>query len=244
MSLGDRMKAYEHASRYVLPPRMPVIVRVDGKTFHSWTRGCERPFDAGLMAAMDAAAIELCNVVQTTQFAYVQSDEISLLLHPYKRHGSQPWFANELQKICSVSASVAAAVVSQAQPEGTSGPAFFDARAFVLPECEVANYFIWRQQDTVRNSVQMLARSVFSARECHRKTCATLIDMLSGAGHEWDLLSDQKRFGRLIMREVYEVDAGNGETVTRSRWAAQEQTPRFEWGSPLFAEALATEAES
>lgn len=106
-SLGDRMKAYEAAHRIVLPRRMPVIIRVDGKGFHRWTRHCARPFDSNLIEVMNIAAVELCEEVQGTRLAYVQSDEISLLVHGYETHESQPWFDNQLQKIVSVAAAIA-----------------------------------------------------------------------------------------------------------------------------------------
>ena len=103
-AIGDRMKGYEQAARAALPRRMPVIVRVDGKAFHTWTRGCERPFDGKLVEVMNAAAIALCDEIQGAQMASVQSDEISVLVHNYKRYASSAWFDNEVQKTVSVSA--------------------------------------------------------------------------------------------------------------------------------------------
>lgn len=86
-SLGDRMKRYEQACRTSLPPRMPVIMRVDGRAFHTYTRGCSRPFDEALIGAIDQVAIALCDEIQGAQIAYVQSDDISILIHDYiERH--------------------------------------------------------------------------------------------------------------------------------------------------------------
>jgi tRNA(His) guanylyltransferase len=70
-SLGDRMKGYERASKHVLPRRMPVILRIDGKGFHGVTRGCEKPFDDHLMGLMNATAIRLCSEAQGAMLAFV-----------------------------------------------------------------------------------------------------------------------------------------------------------------------------
>lgn len=79
--LGDRMKGYEVACRTALPKRMPVIIRVDGKAFHSYTRGLKRPFDEHFIGAMDDVARALCSEIHGAVLAYVQSDEVSILVH-------------------------------------------------------------------------------------------------------------------------------------------------------------------
>ena len=103
-NLGDRMKDYENVSRITLVKKTPVIIRLDGKAFHSFTRGMQRPFDRILMAAMQETCQYLCENVMGCKFAYTQSDEISLLLIDYERQESQQWFSNGLQKMVSVSA--------------------------------------------------------------------------------------------------------------------------------------------
>src|SRR5690242_15510466 len=108
-SLAGRMKGYESAFKIVLPNRLPVIIRVDGKAFHTYTKGCKQPFDATFMEAMNEAALELCREVQGTQLAYVQSDEISLLVNSYKRLKTSAWFDNQVQKMVSVAAAIASA---------------------------------------------------------------------------------------------------------------------------------------
>lgn len=223
-AIGDRMKGYEHAARAALPRRMPVIVRVDGKAFHTWTRGCERPFDAKLVEVMNAAAVALCEEMQGAQIAYVQSDEISVLLHNYKRYASSAWFDNEVQKIVSVSASIAAATVTASSPLlfGEVRRAFFDSRVFVLPENEVNNYFIWRQQDAARNSIQMQAQSLYGQRELHGKNQLMLRELIQAKGRDWDDLPAHLRRGRCVVRET----TGEGEAM-RSRWAVDGDLPLF-----------------
>lgn len=106
-SLGDRMKGYENISRIYLTKRSPVIIRIDGKAFHTFTRGFAKPFDKFFMRAMQITAQKLCEVISGCKLAYIQSDEISLLLTDYDTIDTQPWFDNNLQKLVSVSASIA-----------------------------------------------------------------------------------------------------------------------------------------
>lgn len=195
-SLGDRMKGYEHAARLCMPRRMPVVLRVDGKSFHTWTRRYSRPFDGNFMALMDAVAMRLCSECQGARLAYVQSDEISLLLHNYAKHDTQPWFENQVQKIASVAASIAAAEMTHL----AGRPAYFDARVFVLPEADVTNYFLWRQNDASRNSIQMLAQSLYSAKQLNGKCQAELHEMCFQKGQNWNDLRTELRRGRCVVR--------------------------------------------
>lgn len=231
-SLGDRMKGYERASKVTLPRRLPVVVRVDGKAFHTLTRSCERPFDGNLMAAMDRTAEALCEEAQGAVFAFVQSDEISVLLHNYKRLQSEPWFDNELQKIVSVAASTAAAEFGERW-----GQAAFDARAFVLPEAEVANYFIWRQQDATRNSIQMATRAVYSHAQVDDKNTSEMQEMLHAKGINWNDYPIGCKRGRAVVRETYERSG-----VMRHRWVTADP-PIFTADRRFIEQHLATDPE-
>src|SRR6185503_13990478 len=104
-SLGDRMKRqYEDRTRVMLPRRTYTIIRVDGKAFHTFTRHCEKPNDKALAHALDGAARRLCEEAQGAQLAYLQSDEISVLLTDFMLPTTDAWFDGNLQKIVSVSA--------------------------------------------------------------------------------------------------------------------------------------------
>lgn len=231
-ALGDRMKGYEMAARTALPRRLPVIVRLDGRAFHTLTRGSVKPFDPQFMEWMDFTARAVCEDAQGAVLAYVQSDEISVLLHNYRRLQSEAWFDNQVQKIVSVAASIASVAFSR-----TSGKwAHFDARAFVLPEAEVCNYFVWRQQDATRNSVQMAARARFSHRECNEKSCSALQEMLHADGVNWnDYSADEKR-GRCVLRETFERDG-----AVRHEWRVDRNTPIFTKNRAYIESALAVE---
>jgi tRNA(His) guanylyltransferase len=249
-SLGDRMKSYEDVFRLQLPIRMPVILRIDGKAFHSYTakkspiKGVEKPVDAGLVECMNDTAIALCEEIQGAKIAYVQSDEISILLNNYQTNDTQSWFDNNLQKMVSISAAVASVTFtensykiwgideSREDPYYLTMPAYFDSRAFVLPKEDVVNYFLWRQQDATRNSVQMLARSLYSHKECTNLNNSQLQELIFQKGINWnDCPTSQKR-GRCIVKKYTEKSALNPktqqyETALRSEWIVDNEIPIF-----------------
>lgn len=181
-SLGNRMKNnYEDRAKIYLYRRMPVIIRLDGKAFHTLTCRCEEPFDKNFADCMDNTMIEVMKEAMGAKVGYVQSDEISILLTDYITHETQAWFDNQIQKICSVSASIASVAFTQA----FGRKAYFDCRVFNIPCAEVCNYFIWRQQDWMRNSIQMLARAHFSQKQLHLKTIPLMYEMLHEKGVNW-----------------------------------------------------------
>ena len=112
-SLGDRMKTYENVTRTYLTRRTPVIIRIDGKAFHSFTRGFKKPFDSVLIEAMQQTMKYLCENIEGCVLGYTQSDEITLVLCDYKKLTSQAWFDNNIQKICSISASMATMIFNR-----------------------------------------------------------------------------------------------------------------------------------
>lgn len=249
-SLGDRMKSYENAYRITLPIRMPVVIRVDGKAFHSYTKKCKRPVDKGLVECMDETAKYLCKNIQGCQIAYVQSDEISLMLNNYKILDTQSWFDNTLQKMASVSAAMASAIFTaeswrvwgfESAPADPCEadckfpiikPAMFDSRVFVLPKEEVCNYFIWRQQDATRNSVQMLARSLYSHKECVDKNNAELQEMCFQKGINWNNCPTPQKRGRCIVKvKAFKTGknpkTGEEFTAERSEWVVDNTIPIF-----------------
>lgn len=187
---GERMKNYEQANATRLMRRIPVIIRVDGRAFHTFTKGMRIPLDEVFSIAMLYTAKELCDNVQGCKFAYVQSDEISLLLTDYDTIETQAWFDYKVQKIVSVVASLATVNFNRLfrLEDGTGRLALkydmatFDARAFNIPQHEVVNYFIWRQRDAVRNSLGMIARCYFSTKELFRKSTYDVTMMLLGEG--------------------------------------------------------------
>lgn len=106
--LGTRMKTfYEQIPKTKLMRRTPVIIRIDGKAFHTFTRGFKRPFDDILIKTMQETTKYLCENIQGCVLGYTQSDEITLVLVDYQRFESSAWFDYEIQKMCSITASMA-----------------------------------------------------------------------------------------------------------------------------------------
>lgn len=215
-SLGDRMKEfYENRTRNFLPRRTYTIIRVDGKAFHSYTRGLVRPFDEKLVNDMDETACYMCKNIQGAKFAFVQSDEISILLTDFEGLTTDAWFDGNIQKMASISASLATAKFNELRPNKI---ALFDSRVFTIPsDIEVENYFIWRQQDTTRNSISSVAQSMFSHQELENKNTDQMQEMCFQKGVNWNDFSAKLKRGRLIVKQDYEK-----EGATRSKWVSVE----------------------
>lgn len=179
-TLHNRMKSYEESYKYLITPKTYIIVRCDGKNFSKYTSKLVKPFDDELADAMYETAIALCKEFNA-KFAYTQSDEISLVITDIGDNpDTQPILGNVLQKLCSLTASVATAkfnevrnlqyinsliddIKSFGKVTNVVLPkqAYFDARVFVVPNAdEVINHMIWRQQDATRNSVSMAAHAL------------------------------------------------------------------------------------
>jgi len=213
-NLGDRMKDYyESRTKLLLPRRTYTLIRVDGKSFHTYTLGLKRPFDDKLINDMDETAKYLCENIQGAKFAFVQSDEISILLTDFDKLQTTSWFDGSVQKITSISASLATAKFNELRPNKI---ALFDSRVFTIPSnIEVENYFIWRQQDTVRNSISSVAQSLYSSKELHKVNVSEMQDLCFSKGVNWNDFDAKKKRGRLIVKEYYDKDGAN-----RSKWVS------------------------
>lgn len=216
-SLGDRMKGqYERRAQSWLPRRTFTIVRLDGKAFHTYTRGLERPYDLRLMMDMGYTAAFLCQEVQGAVLAYTQSDEISLLLTDYASPGTQAWFDGNVQKIVSISASACTAKFNALRPGKL---AMFDSRAFVIPDpVEVVNYFVWRQRDAIRNSILMLGQAHFSHKQLQGLNTNQIQELLWQEKQiNWSEEVTQFKRGQLTQRRGSHGDDG----VMRSSWITE-----------------------
>lgn len=199
-SIGDRIKRYEAAYDYSLTPRSCLFVRVDGKTFHTFTRGCDRPFDQKIVDAMVAAAVDTASEMHGFKLAYAQSDECTFMLTDFDTFQTQGWFDYKLNKIVSVSAAMFSVAFNY---HFGSKNAVFDSRAFIVPADDAPNVFVWRQRDWERNSVQMLARAHFSHKQCHGKKMSDLHEMLHENGVNWADLPAQLKNGTFITKEGF-----------------------------------------
>lgn len=239
--LGDRMKEYENIERRYLTRRMPTLIRLDGKAFHSFTKGFHKPFDMVMIESMWQTAIYLCQNIMGCKLAYTQSDEITLLLTDYDSIETQAWFGKNVQKMVSVSASMATLSFNKAfsdtirwLDENDCGKyldvykrkehtALFDSRVYNLPKEEVCNAFIWRQKDATRNAVQMMGRAHFSPKQLNKKSCSDIQDMLFQEHNiDFNALPVYLQRGACIVKEYYNKDG-----VERSRWVVDKNIPVF-----------------
>ena len=234
--LGVRMKTfYEQIPKTKLMRRCPVAIRVDGKAFHTFTRGFHKPFDEVLIKSMQETMKYLCENIQGCVFGYTQSDEITLILVDYKNLTSTAWFDYDIQKVCSIAASMATMAINnifskyvkkfdlelayndtgvdteenrkllEIYTKAVNKGAMFDARCFNIPKEEVANLIYWRQLDAMRNSVQAVGQANFSHKELQGKSCANIKEMLKEKGVDWDSLPLECQRGSCCVKNFISV---------------------------------------
>lgn len=230
--LGTRMKRYEHINRNFLTKRMPTIIRLDGKAFHTFTKGMDRPFDELLISTMQETARLLCENIMGTKIAYTQSDEITILLTDYENIETEAWFDKNIQKITSISASMATLFFNKTFAEldmnnkyvNKRWKALFDSRVFNLPKEEVCNCFIWRQQDATRNAIQMVGQANFSHSQLQNKSCNAIQEMLFQEKNiNFNNFPSYQKRGTCVRKE--QVEIGNG--VIRGKWIIDRDIPVF-----------------
>jgi tRNA(His) 5'-end guanylyltransferase len=199
--LGERMKRdYEDALRLYVPRRTHLVIRIDGRAFHRFTRDLERPYCRALADALDEAALQLASEMIGCRFAYGQSDEYSFVLTDTEPADAALWFDGNVQKIVSVSASLFTAAFNKAYsgPE----PGAFDSRLLVIAQrSEVEKYLLWRQLDASANSLNMLASAHFAHKELVGKSTAEKHDLLHAKGVNWAKQPADFKRGRAIIRE-------------------------------------------
>lgn len=236
--LGVRMKTfYEQIPKTKLMRRCPVAIRIDGGAFHTFTRGFQKPFDEVLIKSMQETMKYLCENIQGCVLGYTQSDEITLILVDYKKLTSSAFFDYEVQKICSIAASMATMAfnkrfidnyldyISTLKPDFTNDSdrktvsayinasnkgAMFDCRCFNIPKEEVTNLVYWRQLDASRNSIQMVGQANFSHKELQNKSCNDIQDMLiTQKSINWNDLPTYQKRGSCCVRNkiVIETDS-------------------------------------
>ena len=250
--LGVRMKTfYEQIPKTKLMRRCPVAIRIDGKAFHTFTRGFQKPFDEVLIKSMQETMKYLCENIQGCVLGYTQSDEITLILVDYKKLTSSAWFDYEVQKICSIAASMAtiafnkffrdnvgdylyenyddqylADYIKTLQNAVDKG-AMFDARCFNIPKEEVTNLCYWRQLDASRNSIQMVGQANFSHKELQNKSCNDIQDMLmTQKGINWNDLPTYQKRGSCCVRNNIVIESDGVKAIIQLRDTSKSEN---EW---------------
>lgn len=188
--LGDRMKKFEDITRSYLIQKMPVIIRVDGRAFHSYTKQkwCDFPYSFILINTFHKTVLKVCEKTMNIVLAYHQSDEVSFLLKDYDRRNQQQLFDGNIQKIVSTFASkftywfnkfITEELKCSDYDTSNLSSAEFDTRVFNIPLHDVTNYFIWRQKDWQRNSLTQYASSFFSHKELENKNGLQKVEMIA-----------------------------------------------------------------
>ena len=254
-SLGDRMKTYENVTRTYLTRKLPVIIRLDGKAFHSFTRGFKKPFDDILVKSMQETMKYLCENIQGCVLGYTQSDEITLVLVDYKSRESDAWFDNNILKMVSVSASMATFAFNKSFDKyrcefidslalfqdfdnerkyldalwrSYEKGAMFDSRVFTLPKEEVVNCLIWRQQDATRNSIQSVGQANFSDKQLYKKSTDKIQDMLFvEKGINWNDYSTTLKRGSCCIKAPVKINEGTENEAVRNKWIIDNEIPIF-----------------
>lgn len=264
--LGIRMKTfYEQIPKTKLMRRCPVAIRIDGKAFHTFTKGFQKPFDEVLVKSMQATMKYMCENIQGCVLGYTQSDEITLILVDYKKLNSSAWFDYEVQKLCSVAASMATMAFNKffynmvmeetAGGEFTEGiagihlnaaekGAMFDARAFNIPKEEVTNLIYWRQVDAKRNSIQSVGQAYFSHKELDKKSSDMIQCMLfEERCVNWnDYPTHLKRGSCCIKKEIENKSIGYNSEVRaieyRTEWIIDNEIPIFKGDGRKYIDDL------
>ena len=253
--LSNRMKRYERVSDGTLTLKTPVIIRIDGSHFHSFTRGLKKPFDDILMSCMQNTMKSLCEDIQGCILGYTQSDEISLVLIDYQTKDTAAWFDYRIQKCASIAASKATKYFNKYFSEAVEKyyenymdawntsqedekyvqtlikardtGAEFDARVYNMPKEEVCNYLFWRQDDATRNSIQMVGHAYFSTKEMNKKSNDQIQEMLwSRHNINWNNFSIPKKRGTCCIKVKTEMER-NGEKFMRKKWTIDKEIPIF-----------------
>lgn len=264
--LGTRMKEfYEEVPKTRLVRRMPVAIRIDGKAFHTFTRGFQKPFDEILVKSMQDTMKYLCENIQGCVLGYTQSDEITLILIDYQNLNSCAWFDYEVQKMCSIAASMATMAFNKFFTKNVNyfemtheyddtineycttlvnaaeKGAMFDARVFNIPKEEVCNLIYWRQLDATRNSIQMVGQANFSHKELQNKSCNMIQEMLfAEKGINWNDYPTHLKRGSCCIKTTIQnpnVDIKDG-AYPKSIWMIDLDIPIFKGDGRQYIDKL------
>lgn len=214
----------------------PILLMLDGRSFSNFTKRFANPFDDVFIKLMNDTAISLCREIGRAKFAYVQSDEISIYIEPSDPEVSTPWFDGRIQKICSVAASIASSVFTRLYLNhvyendlvnfknifNSKLAISFDCKAWNVPDLEsVADWFIYRNKDCVRNSKQQFSQSFFKHKDLMGKNCEEQIKMvLDKFGKDWTALPNKYKNGRLVHKKSIDASNDYGDIYTRTFWEA------------------------
>lgn len=209
-SLIDRMKLYESVSDSRIPAGIPYVIRLDGKGFskHIKRWNCNKPFDVVFHNIMVKTAKKVLDEVSDGIMAWTGSDEISIVC--LEKDVFNPWYSKRINKILSLSASIATATFNleakQVESENyfnvSESPAYFDSRIIQFPSlCECFNSIVYRQRDCKRNSISGWARHFYSTKQLQNKNSDEKIEMLKEKGFDfWEQAPRWSIYGEILFK--------------------------------------------
>ena len=241
-TLGDRQKDYEKAFDYTLIRRTPIVVRVDGRSFHRVCRKLRKPYEPLLLEAMADTMFYVVSEMAGAVFAYQQSDEITFVLRNDQSLDSEPWYGNRIQKISSIASSLATlgfnkAITKLDKKLDLVGDAIFDARVFALPNIgEVVNNLIWRQQDCTRNAISGAAQAILGKKfgkkiglkMLHGQSAKQKVELMKtecGIDFEQEFPTSY-RMGVGAYKVPIIIPSKDGDS-TRKKWTIDWELPNF-----------------
>lgn len=247
-SLGNRMKAYEEVNERMLVANVPFIIRLDGVAFHTFTKKFVRPMDDILADSMQKTMLSMCADIPYCKYGYTQSDEITLVCVIDDVKKSDGFYGNRINKIMTVTAAKATKYFNKhfydnvekyrKEPDSFKNVtdikiyeknlfiAEFDSRVFNIPEYDIENNLIWRQQDAVRNSINNLGQAYFSSDRLKKKNTSQVMDMLMLEKKvNWNNCSTYQKRGCCAKKVPVEITGKNNEKIIREKWMLDLEMP-------------------
>lgn len=235
-NLNDKCNYYRDLADYRLMPNSYIMVMIDGKNFSKLIKNkFEKPFDEWFISTMNKTAVHLCKNIQNCVCAFVQSDEISLILKD-NTLTSTP-FEGRLCKLQSVIPSMATAVFNKeiikrnlelgmSVDDIVNLPDYcFDCKAWSVPNAnEAMAWVLYRQIDCIRNSKQQFAQTYLPHKELmNNDTDKQIALCIEKTGNDWNAVSDDKKYGRLFYRMPVNKVTPDGVEYTRHEWTAKSE---------------------
>ena len=235
-NLKDKCNYYRDLVDYRLMPNSYIMVMIDGKNFSKLVKNkFEKPFDDWFISTMDKTATHLCKEIQNCVCAFVQSDEISLIIKDNTLTSSP--FDGRLCKLQSVIPSIATSffnkeiikrnlIAGMKIDEITNMPDYcFDCKAWAVPSVNDAMaWVLYRQIDCIRNSKQQFAQTYVPHKTLLNKDTDEQVSLcLEQTGNDWNAIENNKKYGRLFYKVVVNKTTPDGIEYTRYEWIAKSE---------------------
>lgn len=246
-NLEDRMLYFRSLTDYKLLPNSYVLIMLDGRSFSKLIKNkFEKPFDDMFINMMNETAKYLCKSIEGVKFGYVQSDEISLVLTDFETETTDSFFSNRLCKITSIAASIATSefnrlfiknAITHCQKKeeiidivSNIKLCQFDCKAWNVPSYnDVFAWFLYRQNDCIKNSKSQTTQTYYTHKELFKLNTDEQIEKLFKEKNiNWNDFSDDKKYGRFIIKVIEELTHNNDEKYIRRKWIATDAFPLYE----------------